>query len=135
MKRTNQKQERNEMGGFGAIRTSAVYSCKHNNGVDFDKVFKEKMKEWEGLSIVKASDLIAPFGYKAEAYKVPDTYYYDKDTFERILEANSKSLVLYFRDMVNNMFVNSIDDAPYVAYCYNPKNEVNDTLFIRNYLN
>ena len=135
MKRTNQKQERNEMGGFGAIRTSAVYSCKHNNGVDFDKVFKEKMKEWEGLSIVKASDLIAPFGYKSEAYKVPDTYYYDKDTFERILEANSKSLVLYFRDMVNNMFVNSIDDAPYVAYCYNPKNEVNDTLFIRNYLN
>lgn len=135
MKRTNQKQERNEMGGFGAIRTSAVYSCKHNNGVDFDKVFKEKMKEWEGLSIVKASDLIAPFGYKAEAYKVPDTYYYDKDTFERILEANSKSLVLYFRDMVNNMFVNSIDDVPYVAYCYNPKNEVNDTLFIRNYLN
>ena len=100
MKRTNQKQERHEMGGFGAIRTSAVYSCKHNNGVDFDKVFKEKMKEWEGLSIVKASDLIAPFGYKSEAYKVPDTYYYDKDTFERILEANSVVFQRYGKQYV-----------------------------------
>lgn len=137
MKRTNQKRSGNnnvERPVGKSIRIGAVYSSKHNT-IDFNKVFDQKMEEWEGLSIVKAKDIVEPFGYQSEAYKVPDNYYYGEKEFNEILEANSKSLVLYFRDMTNNLFLNSIEEAPYVAYCYNPKNEVNDTLFIRNYLN
>ena len=137
MKRANQKRSVNnnvERPVGRPISISAVYSSKHNT-IDFNKVFDQKMKEWEGLSIVKAKDLVEPFGYQPEAYKVPDNYYYGEKEFNDILEANSKSLVLYFRDMTNNLFLNSIEEAPYVAYSYNPKNEVNKTLFIRNYLN
>ena len=133
MKRTNQKRNGNENRGK-SICIGAIYSSKHNT-VDFNKVFDQKTKEWEGLNIVKAKDVVEPFGYQPEAYKVPDNYYYGEKEFNDILEANSESLVLYFRDMANNIFLNSIEEAPYVAYCYNPKNEVNQTLFIRNYLN
>lgn len=136
MKRMNQKRNENEnvRRPVGRpIRISAVYSSKHNT-IDFNKVFDQKMKEWEGLSIVKAKDVIEPFGYKGEAYKVPSSYYYTEDEVKNMLNINDKLLVLYFKDMADVIFKNT-EDIPYIAYCFDPTRNSGNTLFIRNYLN
>lgn len=136
MKRTNQKRNENEnvRRPVGRpISISAVYSSKHNT-IDFNKVFDQKMKEWEGLSIVKAKDVIEPFGYKGEAYKVPSSYYYTEDEVKNMLNINDKLLVLYFKDMAD-VILKNMEDIPYIAYCFDPTRNSGNILFVRNYLN
>ena len=78
-KNSNKKgngRPRDEKGRFVSI--AAIYSTKHNT-VDFEEYHKNSMKFWESQGLVKSNQVIRPFEYKPEAFKIPSDFFYTSD--------------------------------------------------------
>lgn len=113
------------------VSLAAIYSTKHNT-VDLEKVYEEKMKEWEEQGLAKAVQVVRPFDYRPEAYKVPENYNYTTEEIKKLLSDNYN----YVLEMVDltNVNIEEPETISFVAKMVAPINSNMKTFYFKNSL-